>query len=103
MSTHDEIRTLIEDMQAGSKEWERESDARLKALNEQCDKLLAVIDAAQAGVKALNSADDGWIPWFGVGEPPAWHCQGAVPKRRNPTLAKQPVCSGITMGTERTS
>lgn len=65
MSTHDEIRTLIEDMQAGSKGWERESAARLKALNEQCDKLLAVIDAVQDGVKALDSADDGWIPWGG--------------------------------------
>lgn len=71
MNTHDEIRTLIEDIQAGSAGWERESAARLEALNEQCDKLLAVIDAAQAGVKALDAREyGGWIPWDDDGSPP---------------------------------
>lgn len=111
MKTHDELRTLIEDMQAGSKDWERESAARLEALNRQCDKLLAVIDAAQAGVKALNvkcdppaplkiddrgivagMADDGWISFCAAGLPPGDH-QLVTVMRRDGETERAPACA----------
>lgn len=86
MSTHDEIRTLADQVLRDVEQARIDSDARLKALNEQCDKLLAVIDAVQAGVKSLDAkcdppkllkiddrgivvGMDGWVAHYGGGQP----------------------------------